>query len=532
MYDLIVRGGQVLDGLGNDARLADVAVSGDRVVVVGDLPADEPAATVLEVGGLVVCPGFVNPLSHSYYSVLEDGTSLGELVQGVTTQIFGEGESMGPVPPAARAAMEREAAERDLEITWTRLSEYLATVERAGCTQNVASLIGAQTMRVHGVGYQDRPATDAELDRMRGIVAEEMADGALGIGSSLIYAPGSYASTEELVALCEVAGRGGGTYASHVRDEGAGLLGAIDELLEIVRRSGVHAEMWHLKAAGQPQWPLMEHALAKLQAARDDGVPIGADVYPYTRSGTGLSSTIPGRWHEGGEDALYDRIDDPAVRREIRADLVALGRYGDAPSAEDVLLLRLRHPHNMPWQGHTLAEIAADRGQDPVDTALDVIASERSSVFTAFRSMSEDNLRRQLSVPWVGVCSDAASIAPARRSLDSPTHPRAYGSFARVLGHYTRELGLLTLPDAVRRMTSLPATTFGLTDRGVLEPGYAADLVVLDPDTVADRATFAEPHQLSVGVRHVVVNGALALRDAEPTGARPGRALHRGRHAS
>jgi N-acyl-D-amino-acid deacylase len=529
MYDLIVRGGRVLDGRGADERVTDVAVSGDRIVGVGDLPAGEPATTELDATGLVVCPGFINPLSHSYFSVLEDGTSLGELVQGVTTQIFGEGESMGPVPAAAREALEREAATYDVEVTWTRLSEYLDTVERAGCTQNVASLIGAETLRIHGVGYDDRPATATELDRMRQIVAEEMQDGALGIGSSLIYAPGSFADTEELVALCEVAGRYAGTYASHVRDEGAGLLAAVDELLEIVRRSEVHGEMWHLKAAGQPQWPLMEHALARLQEARDEGVPIGADVYPYTRSGTGLASTIPPRWHEGSADALYDRLADAAVRREIRADMVALGRYGDTPSADDVLLLRLEHPDNAMWQGHTLAEIAAGRGQDPVDTALDLVATERTTVFTAFHSMSEDNLRRQLSVPWVGVCSDAASIAPRGRSLGSPTHPRAYGSFARVLGHYTRDLGVLTLPDAVRRMTSLAAATFGLSDRGVLAPGYAADLVVLDPETVADRATFAEPHQLSVGVRDVVVNGVVALRDGAPTGARPGRALRRGR---
>jgi N-acyl-D-amino-acid deacylase len=531
MYDLIVRGGRVLDGRGHEACTTDVAVSGDRVVSVGDLPPDEPAGTTLDAGGLVVCPGFVNPLSHSYLSVLEDGTSLGELVQGVTTQIFGEGESMGPVPPAGREALAREAAAYGVPVTWTRLGEYLATVERSGCTQNVASLIGAETLRLHGVGYDDRPPTPAELDLMRHLVAEEMADGALGIGSSLIYAPGSYAGTEELVALCEVAGAHGGTYASHVRDEGAGLLPAIDELLEIVRRSGVHGEMWHLKAAGQPQWPLMEQALTKLQDARDAGVPIRADVYPYTRSGTGLASTVPARWHEGGAEALYDRLADPGVRREIRADLVALGRYGDTPDAADVLLLRLRHPDNARWQGHTLAEVAADRDQDPVDTALDLLASERTTVFTAFHSMSEDNLRRQLAVPWVGVCSDAASVAPVGRSLDSPTHPRAYGSFARVLGHYTRDLGVLTLPDAVRRMTSLPAETFGLTDRGVLEPGYAADLVVLDPDLVADRATFAEPHRLSVGVRDVVVNGVVALRDGEPTGARPGRALRRGRGA-
>jgi N-acyl-D-amino-acid deacylase len=529
MYDLIVRGGRVLDGRGSDERVTDVAVSGDRVVAVGDLPPDEPAGTVLAAEGLVVCPGFVNPLSHSYLSVLEDGTSLGELVQGVTTQIFGEGESMGPVPPAGRAALEREAATYGVEVTWTRLSEYLAVLESSGCTQNAASLVGAETMRVLGVGYDDRPPTAGELDTMREVLAEEMADGALGIGSSLIYAPGSYAGTEELVALCEVAGRHGGTYASHVRNEGADLLPAIDELIEIVRRTGVHGEHWHLKAAGEPEWPLMELALAKLQGARDAGLPIGADVYPYTWSGTGLSSNVPPRWHEGGPDALYDRLDDPATRRRIRADLDALGRYGDTPDAEDVLLLRLEHPGNARWQGHTLAEIAADRGQDPVDTALDILATERTSVFTAFHSMSEDNLRRQLAVPWVGVCSDAQSTAPAGRVLGSPTHPRAYGSFARVLGHYTRDLGVLTLPEAVRRMSSLPAATFGLTDRGALEPGYAADIVVLDPDTVIDRATFADPHQLSVGVRDVVVNGIVALRDGVPTGERPGRALRRGR---
>jgi N-acyl-D-amino-acid deacylase len=532
MYDLIVRGGRVLDGRGADARTTDVAVSGDRIVTVGDLAPDEPAAVTLDAAGLVVCPGFVNPLSHSYLSVLEDGTSLGELVQGVTTQIFGEGESMGPVPSIALPALAREAAPYGVDVTWTRLSEYLDAVERSGCTQNVASLVGAETLRIFGVGYEDRPATEAELDAMRQVLAEEMADGALGVGSSLIYAPGSYAGTEELVALCEVAGRFDGTYASHVRDEGAGLLSAIDELLEIVRRSGVQGEMWHLKAAGKPQWPLMEHALTKLQDARDAGVPIGADVYPYTRSGTGLASTVPTRWHEGGAEALFDRLADPAARREIRSDMVTLGRYGDTPDAADVLLLRLRHPDNARWQGHTLAEVAADRDEDPVDTALDILATERTTVFSAFRSMGEDNLRRELAVSWVGVCSDAASIAPVGRSLDSPTHPRAYGSFARVLGHYTRDLGLLTLPDAVRRMTSLPASTFGLTDRGVIEPGYAADLVVLDPDRIEDRATFADPHQLSIGVRDVVVNGVIALRDEEPTGARPGRRLRRGRRAS
>ncbi|MBO0844732.1 MAG: amidohydrolase family protein [Nocardioides sp.] len=531
MYDLIVRGGTVHDGRGSEPRRTDVAISGDRVVTVGDLPPDEPAQTTLDAAGLVVCPGFINPLSHSYFSVLEDGRSLGELVQGVTTQVFGEGESMGPIAPNSRPTVMSDAADHDIDVTWTRLSEYLTTVEKSGCTQNVSSLIGAETVRVNVIGYDDRPATPAELDQMRGIVAEEMTDGALGIGSSLIYAPGSYATTDELVALCEVAGHHGGTYASHIRDEGADLLSAIDELLHIVRTTGVHGEHWHLKAAGESRWPLMDQALDKLQRARDEGIPIGADVYPYTRSGTGLASTIPPHWHEGGADALYARLVDPGARPQIRDEMLMLGRWGDTAYADSVLLLRLRQPENAPWQGHTLAELAEARDQDPVDVTLDLVATERTSVFCAFHSMSEDNLRTELSVPWVGVCSDAASIAPEGRQLESPTHPRAYGSFARVLGHYVRELGVLTLPEAVRRMTSLPAATFGFTDRGVLEPGYAADLVVLDPDQVRDLATFAEPHQLSVGVRDVVVNGVVALRDGKPTGARPGRALRRGRGA-
>jgi N-acyl-D-amino-acid deacylase len=529
VYDLIIRGGLVHDGLGHDPVIADVAVAGDRIARVGPLPPDEPAGAVVDASGLVVCPGFINPLSHSYYSVLEDGRSLGELVQGVTTQVFGEGESMGPIAHNSRPAAMSDAADHDIEVTWTRLSEYLATVERSGCTQNVSSLIGAETVRINVIGYDDRPATPEELDRMRGIVAEEMADGALGIGSSLIYAPGSYASTEELVALCEVAGRYGGTYASHIRDEGADLLSAIDELLHIVRTTGVHGEHWHLKAAGETRWPLMDEALEKLQRARDEGVPIGADVYPYTRSGTGLASTIPPHWHEGGAEALYARLGEPETRSRIRDEMLALGRWGDTAYAGSVLLLRLKHPDNAEWQGHTLAEVAESRGQDPVDVGLDIVATERTSVFSAFHSMSEDNLRTELAVPWVGVCSDAASIAPEGRQLESPTHPRAYGAFARVLGHYTRDLGVLTLPDAIRKMTSVPAATFGFSDRGILTQGYAADVVVLDPATVADRATFDDPHQLAVGVRDVVVNGVVALRDGGPTGATPGRALRRGR---
>jgi N-acyl-D-amino-acid deacylase len=530
MIDVLITGGDVYDGLGGGPERADVAIVGDRVAEVkpglaGSGPADggaPRARVVIDAAGRAVAPGFINILSHSNVSILRDPRSLGELTQGVTTEIFGEGSSMGPLTPALRAELAESID--PIEVRWTRLSEYLRHVQKSGTSQNVGSFIGGGTLRANVVGHGDRPAEPAEVDRMRGIVAEEMADGALGIASALIYAPGSYASTEELTAVCRAVADYDGCYASHLRDEGAGLLGAIGEFLAICRGSGVRGEVFHLKAAGRDNWPNMGGAISLLESARAAGDRVTADVYPYTASATGLYIIIPGRYHDGGQAALFDRLADPVVRREIRRELEAAGRWADVRGAEEILLLQLDRPDYQHYQGRSLADVAAERGTDPLDTAMDLMATDRTRVECAFMSMSEDNLRSALGQPWVGISSDGASMAPEGVFLRAPTHPRAYGSFARVLGHYVRD-GVLTLADAVHKMSGLPAATLGLDGRGVLRAGSFADVVVFDPATVADQATFARPHQLSVGVTEVLVNGEVAVAGGESTGRLAGRAL-------
>jgi N-acyl-D-amino-acid deacylase len=523
MFDVLIAGGDVYDGSGVGPVPADVGVCGDRVAAVGrGLPRE--AGTVVEAAGKAVCPGFINILSHSNLSILHDPRSLGELTQGVTTEVFGEGVSMGPLTPRLKAELEHTSRYPDVEVSWTRLSEYLRHVERRGAAQNVASFIGAGTLRAGAVGYGDRPATPAELDQMRGIAAEEMADGALGIASALVYPPGSYAGTGELASLCEVAADYDGCYASHVRGEGEQLHAALGEFLRIVREAGLRGEVFHLKAMGRQNWHLMDGAISLIEDARSDGLPVTADVYPYTAGSSGLTRIIPDRYHEGGA-ALYDRLDAPEVRAAIRAELAASGRWGDVTEAQNVLILRVAAEENRKWQGRTLAEVAAARGTDPVETAMDLIASDRSRIQAAFFSMSEANLRAALRRPWVGICSDSASMAPEGPFLRAPVHPRAYGSFARVLGHYVRDEKVLPLADAIRRMSGLPAATLGLSGRGVLREGGYADIVVFDPATVMDRATFADPHQLSAGVSEVLVNGKVTIGSGAFTGELAGRAL-------
>jgi N-acyl-D-amino-acid deacylase len=526
VLDVLIVGGEIHDGTGAEPIKADIGVSGDRIVMIRPPDEIDPAGAgrVIDAASMVVCPGFINILSHSYFSILSDPRSLGELAQGVTTQVFGEGSSMGPLTPDMRASM-AESRDGDYEVCWDRLSEYLHHVERRGAAQNVASYIGAGTLRANIVGYTERPATAAEVDAMQGLVAEEMADGALGIGSSLIYPPGSYASTAELTALCSTAAAFGGRYASHVRDEGAGLLEATAEFLAICRDAGLPGEHWHLKAAGTGNWHLMDGAIASLEQAREAGLPITADVYPYTASSTGLTTIIPDRFHSGGAAALYDRLADPDVRAEIRADLEKAGRWGDVSSAEGVLILHARTDANRRFQGRTLAQVADDKGCDPIEAALDLIASDRSRIGVAFFSMSEDNLRKALARPWVSICSDGTSMAPEGEFLQAPTHPRAYGSFARVLGHYVRDERVLTLPDAIRRMSGQPATALGLAGRGQLKEGFFADVVVFDPAAVADTATFDNPHRLATGVTDVLVNGQVTIGGGAFTGTLAGRAL-------
>jgi N-acyl-D-amino-acid deacylase len=524
MLDVLITNGEVYDGSGAGPVRADVAIAGDRVARVGPGEPEEQARVVIDASGQAVCPGFINILSHSNLSILHDPRSLGELTQGVTTQVFGEGSSMGPLTPALRDELAATTAPLRIEICWERLSEYLRHVERRGTSQNVASFIGAGTIRANVVGHEDRPATAAELDRMRGLVAEEMADGALGIASALIYPPGSFAGAGELTALCRVAADHGGCYASHIRDEGPGLHAAIKEFLAICRDGGLPGEVFHLKASGQPNWGLMDGAIGLLEQARAAGDPVTADVYPYTASSTGLTVVIPQRYHEGGREALYQRLSDPATRLQIRRELSS-GRFGDVDGAENVLILQASNPRNRGYQGKTLAQVARDRGTDAIDAVMDLIASDRSRVQVAFFSMAEENLRSALRRPWVGISSDGTSMAPEGAFLRAPTHPRAYGSFVRVLGHYARDEHVLTLADAVHRMSGLPATTLGLPGRGLLRPGYFADVVVFDPATVADRATFGQPHQLAVGVSEVIVNGQVAVSGGKFAGRLPGRAL-------
>jgi N-acyl-D-amino-acid deacylase len=532
LFDVLISGGEVYDGSGADPVVADVAISGDRVVQV--LPRGGPdddrgdpveAAVVIDATGKAVCPGFINILSHSYVSILHDPRSLGELTQGVTTEVFGEGSSMGPLTPQLKAELEASRDGLSYDVTWTRLSEYLAHVERRGSSQNVASFIGGGTLRANGVGFDDRPATAAELDRMRALVAEEMADGALGVATALIYPPGSYATTAEITELCAVAAQFDGCYASHIRSEGDDLHGAIREFLAICRDAGLRGELFHLKAAGQLHWDKMAGAIELMEKARAAGAPVTADVYPYPASSTGLTTIIPDRYHQGGSAALYDRLLDPAVRAEIRAELQRSRRWGDVTEAEHVLILAVTKDENRHCQGRTLAEIAAERGADPIDAALDLIASDRSRVGVAFFSMSEENLREALRRPWVAVSSDGASMAPEGAFLEAPTHPRAYGSFARVLGYYARDEKVLTLADAIHRMSGLPAATLGLRQRGLLTAGNFADVVVFDPASITDRATFTDPHQLSTGVSEVLVNGKVAISGGTFTGELAGRAV-------
>lgn len=524
MFDVLIAGGDVYDGSGAGPVRSDVGACGDRVAAVGrGLPRE--AGAVADAAGKAVCPGFINILSHSDVSILHDPRSLGELTQGVTTEAFGEGFSTGPLTPRLKAELERSGRGLGTGVSWSRLPEYLRHVERRGASQNVASFIGAGTLRAGAVGYGDRPATPAELDRMRQVAAEEMADGALGIASALVYPPGSYAGTGELTSLCEVAAAYGGCYASHVRGEGEQLHEALGEFLGIVRAAGLRGEVFHLKALGRPNWHLMDGAISLIEDARSAGLPVTADVYPYTAGSSGLASVIPGRYHEGGADALYDRLGDPRVRAAIRAELSASGRWSRVSEPENVLILRVTAQENRQWQGRTLAEVAAARGTDPLETALDLIASDRSRIQTAYFSMSEENLRAALRRPWVAIISDSASMAPEGWSLRAPVHPRAYGSFARVLGRYARDEKVLPLADAIRRMSGLPAATLGLSGRGVLREGGYAGIVVFDPATVTDRATFANPRQLPAGVSEVLVNGKVAVSGGAFTGELAGRAL-------
>jgi len=528
---LVIRGGTVVDGTGAGGRRADVVVDGDRLVAVTDA-ANEVDADELDATGLVVSPGFINVLSHAWGSLQLDGSGASDLLQGVTTEVFGEAFSLGPSDgKLAEALRPWGGLAEDGRVEFERLSEGLDYLADRGVAPNVASFIGGVNLRVLGAGFDDRPLEPAELDRLRGVVDEEMTEGALGIGTALIYAPGRFARTDELIALSEVVGRHDGMYISHMRSEGDQFLECLDELLTIGELAGCRTEVYHLKAAGRANWPKMKLAIERIEAARQEGRPISADMYPYTAGGTALAASIPPRFHVGGPQALLDRLADPAQRKEMAAEMrepsnafenLFLGAGGDGILFFDDL------PDGTPARGRRLSEMAADWGMDDADALLELVARDPGRG-AAYFLMDEDNVRLGLSQPWVSIGSDAEAHQATPPFSDGATHPRTYGTFARVLGHYCRDEGLVPLSEAVRRMSSLPADNIGLADRGRLVEGAYADIAVFDAGTVADTATYDDPHRYAVGMHHVVVNGRVVVRDGELTSERPGRRLRRGR---
>jgi N-acyl-D-aspartate/D-glutamate deacylase len=528
-FDVIIRGGTVYDGTGAEPKHVDVAIRGDRIAEIGDLKTAK-AKTLIDATGLAVAPGFINMLSWSNESLIQDGHSQSEIRQGVTTEIMGEGESMGPVNDQVREHMLREQGDIKYEIKWNTLAEYLRYLETRGVSCNVASFIGATTIRENVIGFEDKPATPEQLEQMRRLVRKEMEAGALGIGTSLIYPPAFYAKTDELIELCKVAAKYQGKYISHMRSEGNRLLEGLDELIRISREAGIPAEVYHIKAAGQQNWPKIDDLLSRIEAAQKEGMKITADMYTYTAGGTGLDASLPPWTEDGGYPALFKRLRDPATREKIKAQVKTPtdeweNMYLAAGGPEHILLVGFKSDKLKPLTGKTLAEAAKMRGKDPIDTAMDLIAEDESRIGTIYFMISEENIRKELSKPWISFGSDEASQAPEGVFLKSNPHPRAYGNFARVLGKYVRDEKVIPTKEAVRRLSGLPASNLGLDHRGLIKEGMFADVVMFNPATIADRASFEKPHQYAVGMKHVFVNGAQVIKDGEHTGAKPGRAL-------
>jgi len=528
-YDVILRNGTIYDGSGSTPYVGDLAINGDQIAAIGDLGRAE-GETEIDVTGLAVAPGFINMMCWANESLIEDGRSQSDIRQGVTLEILGEGDSMGPLNQAMKDEMVRRQGDIVYDVEWTTLDEYLQYLEDRGVSPNVASFIGSATPRDFVIGQEDRPATAEEIEQMQAIVRTAMEEGALGVASALIYPPGSFADTGELAALASVAGEYDGMYISHVRGEGAHLLEAIGELLTIAREADVRAEIYHFKASGQPNWPLFDEAVAMVENARAEGLQITADVYTYPASATGLNASMPPWVQEGGFEKSLERLADPATRKRIAKEMGEASDdwengYLGAGSPDNILLVGFKSEELKPLTGMTLAEVAEMRGTPPRETAMDLIVEDQSRIGTVYFSQSEDVLRKAIALPWVSFCSDAASLAPEGVFLKRNPHPRAYGSFARVLGKYVRDEHLLTLEDAIHKLAALPAANLKIDRRGLLREQYFADVVVFDPATIQDHATFAEPHQYATGMEHVFVNGVQVLADGEHTGATPGQVV-------
>jgi N-acyl-D-amino-acid deacylase len=529
-YDFVLRGGTIYDGSGSQPVAGDIAIQGDRIAAVGKV--NGRGREEFDVRGLAVAPGFINMLSQTGTALLADGRSQSDIRQGVTLEIMGEGVSGGPLSDTMKATNLKQQGDIKYDIEWTTLGQYLDYLVLNGTSTNVASFVGATTVRIHEIGYQDRAPTPEELDRMCGLVRQAMREGALGVSSSLIYAPAFYAKTSELIELAKVASQHGGIYISHMRSEGNRLLEAIGEVITIAREANIPAEIYHLKEAGQSNWTKLSPAIEEIEKARADGLKITADMYTYTAGSTGLDAAMPPWVQEGGYDVWSERLRDPAIRARLRREMTTPTDAWEnlllAAGAEGTLLVGFKNEKLKPLTGKTLAQVAVMRGTSPEETAMDLVAEDGSRVQVVYFVMSEGNVKRQISLPWVSFGSDAGSLAPEGVFMKSSTHPRTYGNFARLLGKYVRDEKVIPLEEAIRKLTALPAKNLNLANRGSLTPGYFADVVVFDPARIRDNATYEKPHQLATGMVHVFVNGKPVLKNGDHTGAMPGRVV-RGR---
>jgi N-acyl-D-amino-acid deacylase len=526
-YDLIIRNGIIYDGNGKTPYRGDIAINADTIAFIGDLY-DAHSQQVIDAKGMAVAPGFINMLSWANESLIEDGRSQSDIKQGVTLEIMGEGESMGPLTPAMQTQMEQYQTSVKYKVKWTTLGEYLNYLQQKGVSCNVASFVGATTVRRYVVGEDNRDPTAAELDSMRQLVSEAMKEGALGVGSSLIYPPAFFAKTDELVALCEEASRYGGSYISHIRSEGAQLFEAVEELVTIAKRAHIHAEIYHLKAAGKSNWHKMDSVIRRIERARAEGLNITADMYNYLAGGTGLAACLPPALQDGGFGKMRTRLQDPAIRKQTIRDMNTPATtwenfYVAAGSPDRILLVGFRRDSLKKYTGKSLAEIAGIRHTSPEETVLDLIVQDSSRIESIFFLMDEANVKKQQQLPWVSFGSDEGSYTPEGVFLEFNCHPRAYGNVARLLGKYVRDEKVLSLAEAVRKLTKLPATNLHIDRRGELKSGNYADVVIFNPATIQDHATYEKPHQYATGVSHVLVNGVVVLKNGEHTGSKPGR---------
>ena len=526
-YDVVIRHGTVYDGSGAPGAAQDIAIDGDRIVARGDLSQVKGRQEV-DASGLAVAPGFIDMLNHSETALVADGRSQGMLRQGVTLAVFGE-SSMGPLNEQMKKDQQDRQGDIKFDIAWTTLGEYLDFLAKQGVSTNVASFVSAATVRVHEIGYANRPPTSEELERMRAHVRRAMDEGAMGLTSALIYAPGTFARTDELIELAKVASASGGMYISHLRSEGDRLLEAIDEVLTIAREANTRAEIYHLKTAGRSNWSKLPDVIATIEQARKDGLDITADMYVYTAGSTGLDAAMPTWVQEGGYKAWAAKLQDPKIRARVAKEMVRPSDDWEnlmlAAGPDGTLLVGFKNEALRQYTGKTLAEVAKLRNKSPQETAMDLVVEDGSRVQVVYFLMSEDNVKRQIALPWVSFGSDASSMSAEGVFMKTSTHPRAYGNFARLLGKYVRDEKVIPLAEAIRKLTSFPADTLRVKQRGRLEPNYFADVVIFDPNTISERSTYEKPHQYAVGVRDVFVNGTQVIKDGAHTGAKPGRVV-------